>query len=47
MTQVNDVADTLLAQKLSQVTGVGRVLVEGGERPAIRIQADPGRLDQL
>jgi len=44
MTKVNDVADTLLEQKLSQVTGVGRVLVEGGQRPAIRIQIDPARL---
>ncbi len=44
MTQVNDVADTLLAQKLSQVSGVGRVLTEGGQRPAYRIQLDPARL---
>ncbi len=44
MTQVNDVADTLLAQKLSQITGVGRVLNEGGQRPAVRIQIDPSRL---
>ncbi|MBV8938799.1 MAG: multidrug efflux RND transporter permease subunit [Alphaproteobacteria bacterium] len=44
MTNVNDIADTLLAQKLSQVSGVGRVLVEGGQRPAYRIQLDPSRL---
>jgi len=44
ITKLNDVADTLLAQKLSQVTGVGRVLVEGGQRPAFRIQMDPARL---
>ncbi len=44
ITRVNDVADTLLAQKLSQIAGVGRVLVEGGQRPAWRIQIDPGRL---
>jgi len=44
ITAVNDVADTLLAQKLSQITGVGRVLVEGGQRPAWRIQVDPTRL---
>jgi len=44
MTRVNDVADTLLAQKLSQVTGVGRVVDEGGQRPALRIQLDPSRL---
>jgi len=44
MTDVNDIADTLLAQKLSQVSGVGRVLTEGGQRPAYRIQLDPARL---
>ena len=46
MTDVNNIADTLLAQKLSQVTGVGRVLTEGGQRPAFRIQIDPVRLAQ-
>ena len=45
MTAVNDVADTLLIQKLSQISGVGRVLVEGGQRPAFRIQIDPQRLN--
>ncbi|MFN3076391.1 MAG: efflux RND transporter permease subunit, partial [Alphaproteobacteria bacterium] len=44
ITQLNDIADTLLAQKLSQISGVGRVLVEGGQRPAFRIQVDPVRL---
>jgi multidrug efflux pump len=44
ITKVNDVADTLLAQKLSQISGVGRVVVEGGQRPAFRIQLDPSRL---
>jgi len=37
-------ADTLLAQRLSQLTGVGHVSVEGGIRPAVRIQADFARL---
>ena len=44
LTAINDFADTVLAQKLSQVTGVGRVLAEGGQRPAFRIQLDPARL---
>ena len=44
VTRLNDVADTILAQKLSQVGGVGRVLVEGGQRPAVRVQLDPARL---
>ena len=44
ITKVNDVADTLLAQKLSQIGGVGRVQIEGGQRPAFRIRIDPARL---
>ncbi len=42
--QLSDLADTLLGQRLSQVSGVGHVSVEGGIRPAIRIQADLARL---
>jgi multidrug efflux pump len=41
---LSDLADTLLAQRLSEVSGVGRVAVQGGLKPAIRIQADLGRL---
>jgi len=41
---LSDLADTQLAPRLSEVAGVGRVLVEGGVRPAIRIQADLQRL---
>ena len=41
---LSDLADTLLAQRLSEVSGVGRVSVEGGLRPAIRIEADLARL---
>ncbi len=42
--QLSDLADTMIAQRLSEVTGVGRVSVEGGIRPAVRIQADLARL---
>jgi multidrug efflux pump len=42
--QLSDLADTLLAQRLSEVTGVGRVSVQGGLKPAVRIQADLARL---
>ena len=42
--QLSDIADTLMAQRLSQVTGVGHVGVQGGVRPAVRIQADLSRL---
>ncbi|MFL9962068.1 MdtB/MuxB family multidrug efflux RND transporter permease subunit [Paraburkholderia sediminicola] len=44
MTQVQDLADTRLAQKISQVAGVGLVSVSGGQRPAVRIQANPRAL---
>jgi len=41
---LSDLADTLLAQRLAEVSGVGKVSVQGGVRPAIRIQADLSRL---
>ncbi|MGZ5865160.1 MAG: efflux RND transporter permease subunit, partial [Xanthobacteraceae bacterium] len=41
---LSDLADTLLAQRLSEVSGVGRVTVQGGLKPAVRIQADLRRL---
>ncbi|MFM9709750.1 efflux RND transporter permease subunit, partial [Streptomyces galilaeus] len=47
LSQLSDFADTLLAQRLSQVTGVGHVAVEGGLRPAVRIQADIAQLASL
>jgi multidrug efflux pump len=42
--QVEDLADTRLAQKMSQVPGVGLVSVGGGQKPALRIQANPTAL---
>jgi len=39
--QMYDVADSILAQKLSQVEGVGRVFVGGGALPAVRVQVNP------
>ncbi|MGH9432695.1 MAG: multidrug efflux RND transporter permease subunit [Terriglobia bacterium] len=39
--QVEDLADSTLAQKISQVLGVGLVSIDGGQRPAVRIQANP------
>jgi multidrug efflux pump len=41
---LSDLADTLLAQRLASVGGVGRVSVEGGLKPAVRIQANLGRM---
>ncbi len=40
LTQVEDLADTRLAQKISQLPGVGLVSIGGGHRPAVRIQAN-------
>ena len=42
--RLSDMADTIMAPRLSEVTGVGHVSVQGGIRPAIRIQADLSRL---
>src|SRR3954469_15344251 len=42
--QVQNLADTRIAQKLSQVTGVGLVTLAGGQRPAVRVQANPKAL---
>ena len=42
--QMSDLADTMIAQRLSEVTGVGHVSVQGGLKPAIRIQADLSRM---
>ena len=41
LTQVEDLADTRLAQKISQLPGVGLVSVSGGQRPAIRVRFNP------
>jgi multidrug efflux pump len=44
LTKVEDLADTILAQKISQLPGVGLVSISGGQRPAIRVQAHPDLL---
>jgi len=41
VTQLHDLVETRLAQKISQVTGVGLVSMSGGRRPAVRIKANP------
>jgi multidrug efflux pump len=41
MSKVEDLADTVLAQKISQLSGVGLVSINGGQKPAVRIQANP------
>ena len=42
--KVNDLADTVLAQKLSEVTGVGLVTIEGNQKPAVRVRINPGAM---
>jgi len=42
-----DAADSILAQKLSQVEGIGQVIVGGGAKPAVRVRVDPERLSQI
>ena len=44
MPQVRDFAETRFAQKISQLSGVGLVSISGGQRPAVRIQANPRAL---
>src|SRR5205807_3864844 len=44
LTQVQDVADTRLAMKISQLPGVGLVSIVGGQRPSVRIRFNPQKL---
>ena len=44
LSKIEDLTDTTLAQKISQLTGVGLVSISGGQRPAVRIQANPTAL---
>jgi multidrug efflux pump len=44
LVKVEDLADTTLAQKISQLSGVGLVSISGGQRPAVRVQANPTAL---
>jgi multidrug efflux pump len=44
LSQVEDLVDTRLAPKLSQLAGVGLVSISGGQKPAVRIQANPAAL---
>ena len=44
LSKVQDLADTRLAQKISQLPGVGLVSISGGQKPAVRIQTNPNAL---
>ena len=45
--KVNDLADTQLAQRLSEVTGVGLVTIEGSQKPAVRVRINPTAISAL
>jgi multidrug efflux pump subunit AcrB len=47
ITVVDDYADTVLAQQLSQISGVGQILIMGEQKPAVRIQVDPAKISSL
>lgn len=47
LTQVNEYADTILAQQISQITGVGDVGIGGAQKPSVRVQVDPAKLAAL
>jgi multidrug efflux pump len=47
LSKVEDLADTRLAQKISQLSGVGMVSISGGQKPAIRVEANPTALSSL
>src|SRR6266576_2554403 len=45
--KVNDLADTVLAQKLSELTGVGLVTIAGNQKPAVRVRINPPAIASL
>ncbi len=45
--KVNDLVDTVLAQKLSEVSGVGLVTIEGNQKPAVRVQVNPATISSF
>ncbi|MSR58817.1 MAG: multidrug efflux RND transporter permease subunit [Planctomycetaceae bacterium] len=47
LSKIEDLADTRLAQKISQLSGVGMVSISGGQKPAIRVQVNPTALSAL
>ena len=47
LTQVDDSAENVLAQQLSQISGVAQITVNGQQKPAVRIQLDPAKIASL
>ena len=44
LTVVDDFADNVIAQQISQISGVSQVVIGGEQKPAVRVQVDPARL---
>ncbi len=44
LTEVDDAAENILAQRLSQIAGIAQVIVAGQQKPAVRVEVDPARL---
>jgi hydrophobe/amphiphile efflux-1 (HAE1) family protein len=47
LTVVDDYADTILAQQMSQIPGVAQVVITGEQKPAVRVQIDPAKIAAL
>ncbi len=47
LTQVDDYAETVIAQRLSQIPGVAQVNIGGQQKPAVRVQVDPAKIAAL
>ncbi|MFG1345170.1 multidrug efflux RND transporter permease subunit [Xanthobacter autotrophicus DSM 431] len=47
LTKLDDAADTILAQQLSQIPGIAQVAIVGEQKPAVRVQVDPARIAAL
>jgi hydrophobe/amphiphile efflux-1 (HAE1) family protein len=47
LTTVDDYADTVLAQQISRISGVGQVSIGGEQKPSVRVQVDPGKIAAL
>jgi HAE1 family hydrophobic/amphiphilic exporter-1 len=47
LTVIDDSADTILAEQLSQISGVAQVTINGAQKPAVRIQIDPAKMASL
>ena len=47
MTAVDDYAETVIAQQISQIPGVGQVSLGGQQKPSVRVQVDPGKIAAL